>query len=134
MSRTKNSVMKCLVDTYIYKGYDILNFRISKNNALTYHHIIKQEDLKALGFKTTKTIENGIPLTRTAHIFLHFIEYQDPDIFYDINKIILLITKEQRLPTPEERALIQVFLQEFEYHIEGYRELDIRYLKRTKIS
>ncbi len=134
MSRTKNNVMKYLVDTYIYNGYDILNFKISKDNALTYHQIIKQKDLKALGFPTTMTLENGIALTTYSHSYLHLIEDFAPDIFYQINKIILLITRQWRLPTPDERSLLQILLEAFEYRMQEYYRISSKYLKRVLAS
>ncbi len=131
---SKSMVMKYLYDTYMLNNVDILNFEASKDNKVTYHHIIKVEDLNLLGFPTKKTIENGIVLTRIAHSYLHLIDDYAPDIFYHLNKIILLITKERRLPTIEERNLIEIFLEAFEYRMQEYYEINPLYLKRTFVS
>jgi hypothetical protein len=126
--------MKELCELYFINNIDILNFKASKTNYITYHHIIHVEDLKSLGFETTKTIENGLALTKIAHSYLHLIEDEAPDIFYHLNKIILLITKERRLPTLEERNLMQIFLEAFEYRMNTYYDINPIYLKRVLVS
>lgn len=131
---SKNKIIKELYDIYILDGIDIFNYEASSQNKITYHHIIKVEDLKLLEFSTKKTIENGIVLTRIGHSYLHLIEDFAPDIFYHLNKIILLITKERRLPTKEERNLIEIFLEAFEYRMDEYYKINPIYLKRTFVS
>lgn len=79
-------------------------------------------------------MKNGIVLTRIGHSYLHLIEDFAPDIFYHLNKIILLITKERRLPTKEERNLIEIFLEAFEYRMDEYYKINPIYLKRTFVS
>ena len=131
---SKSKVMKYLCKTYILNNIDIFNYEANTENKVTYHHIIKKEELKLLGFPTRKTIENGIALTTNAHSYLHLIEDFAPDIFYHLNKIILLITKERRLPTLEERNLIEIFLEAFEFRMSKYYKISPKYLKRTFLS
>lgn len=52
---SKSNLMKYLCNLYIVDDIDILNFKASKENKITYHHIIKVEELKLLGFPTKKT-------------------------------------------------------------------------------
>ncbi len=127
---SKSRVMKTLCGIYIINNIDIFNFKASRKNQITYHHIIEVIDLEALGFPTKKTVENGLAITRNGHIYLHLIEDYAPDIFYHLNKIILLITKERRLPTLEERSLIQIFLEAFEYRMQEYYKIEPVLLKR----
>ncbi len=131
---SKSKLMKDLYDAYILDGIDIFNYEASNQNKITYHHIIKVEDLKLLEFPTKKTFENGIALTKIGHSYLHLIEDFAPDIFYHLNQIILLITKERRLPTLEERNLIQIFFEAFEYRMNEYYQINPLYLKRTFVS
>ena len=131
---SKNKIMEYLYDTYIYHDIDVFSYEATPENKVTYHHIIKKEELSLLGFPTKKTIENGIALTRIAHSYLHLIEDFAPDIFYHLNKIILLITKERRLPTLEERNLIEIFLEAFEFRMNEYYTISPVYLKRTFVS
>lgn len=131
---SKSKIMKHLYDIYIYHDIDIFNYAATSENKVTYHHIIKKEELRLLGFPTRKTIENGIALTRIAHTYLHLIEDFAPDIFYHLNKIILLISKERRLPTLEERNLIEIFLEAFEFRMNEYYTINPIYLKRTFVS
>lgn len=130
----KGTVMRILSDIYLDNGVDIFNYKVSPENKVSYHHIIKREELIALGFPTTKNLENGIVLSRDAHTYLHLIEDFAPDIFYHLNKIILLITKEYRLPNYEERSLIQILLEAFEYRMQEYYRIDERFLKRVLVS
>lgn len=125
-------VMETLKNIYFVDDYDIFNFLLSSKNYITYHHLIHQEDLKLLGFSTKPTIQNGIALTRYSHGYLHFIEILAPDIFHHINKILFLITKERRLPTLEERNLLQIFLEAFEYRMLGYASIPSRFLRRER--
>jgi len=132
---SRSNVMKTLYDLYIVNDTDIFNFKAGKDNPITYHHIIKVEDLEALGFPTTKTIANGLVLTRDSHSYLHLIEDYAPDIFYHINKIILLITKERRSITLEERSLLQILLEAYEYRMQEYNYvINPDYLKRVLVS
>lgn len=130
---SKNGVIKTLYRLYIVNNVDIFNFELSHYNKATYHHIIEVEDLLNLGFPITKTVSNGIVLSRDAHSYLHLIEDYAPDIFFHINKIILLITKERRLPTLEERSLLQILLEAFEYRMQEYYVISPKYLKRVLV-
>lgn len=127
------NVVDQLKQVYIINKTDIFGFKITKKNYITYHHIIKVEDLLLLEFPTKKTFENGIVLTRYSHKYLHIIEDYAPDIFLHINKIILLITKEKRLPTLEERNLLQICLEAFEYRMQDYFNIDKVYLRRVRV-
>ena len=133
---SKDYVVKTLSEIYILDGLDVFNYELSKKNYSSYHHIIKKEDLKLLGFPVNPTLENGIILSIDGHSYLHEIERNAPDIFYHLNKIILLITKEYRLPTMDERSLMQILLEAYEYRMyESYNYLVApRYLTRKKIS
>ena len=69
------------------------------------------------------------------HSYLHLIEDYAPDIFYHINKIILLVTKERRAVTLEERSLLQILLEAYEYRMQEYNyAINPEYLKRVLVS
>jgi len=125
-------VMRELRKLYVEDNMDVLNFRILPSNPLTYHHVIERWELEALGFSKKQTVENGLPLTRIGHRYLHLIERFDSVTYSKIRKIILLITKERRLPTLEERELIQFYLDYFEYEIKEYYSIDKKYFKRVR--
>ncbi len=131
---SKTRVMKSLCSMYIINNIDIFNFQASRKNYITYHHLIEVSDLEAIGFPTKKTIENGLALTKYAHFYLHLIEDYAPDIFYHLNEIILLITKEKRLPTIKERSLIQIFLEAFEYRMKEYYNIKPNLLARVPLK
>lgn len=94
---SKSKLMKDLYDAYILDGIDIFNYEASNQNKITYHHIIKVEDLKLLEFPTKKTFENGIALTKIGHSYLHLIEDFAPDIFYHLNQIIFINNKRKKI-------------------------------------
>lgn len=57
------SIMRDLKRVYVTQGVDIFGYKVNSRNA-TYHHIIRADDLKLLGFSTSKTFENGIIFNR----------------------------------------------------------------------
>lgn len=126
-----NPITKALEEIYVKDGIDIFGFQVSEDNFITYHHIIKCEDLKNLNFKTEKTIENGIALSHYGHGYLHFIEDFAPEIFNKLNKIILLLVKERRTPNDEEKNLITNLFLSFEYMMDKYRKIPEQFLKRS---
>ena len=103
-----NPITEFLSKIYVINDIDIFNYLITEENFITYHHVIKCEDLKVLEFSKEKTIENGIALSHFGHGYFHYIEEFAPDIYFQLNKILLLLTKERRLPSLEERNLIQL--------------------------
>lgn len=92
-----NPITEILSKIYIKDGIDIFNYIITEENFVTYHHVIKCEDLKGLEFSREKTIENGIALSHFGHGYFHYIEEFAPDIYFHINKILLLLAKKEFL-------------------------------------
>jgi len=127
-----NPITKYLSSIYIIGNKDIFDYLITDDNIVTYHHVIKCEDLKLLDFPSEKTIENGIALSKYGHGYLHYIEEFAPDIYFSLNKIILLLVKERRLPTKNERYLIQSLFQLFESRMEDYRKIPKHFLNRVR--
>lgn len=87
---------------------DWLNYKITRLDDLTYHHIVK----KSYGGK--KTIENGALLIPLAHQYLHLIECVDIDTYIAINKMFGIINRQREEPTKEQREIIEYMLNEFE--------------------
>ena len=75
------------IKLYNIKDRDWLNYKITKDNPLTIHHIIKKED----GGKNT--IDNTVPLTKRSHNYLHIIEVWNKYIYDDINIVLKDILK-----------------------------------------
>lgn len=98
----------------IYKplsGLDWMNYKITRKNDLTFHHIIKKEH------GGTLDIDNGALLLPTAHQYLHIIEYKDINTYLILNKLFRIINQQMREPTQEQRQMIEYLLCEFEnYH------------------
>lgn len=127
-----NPITEVLSKIYVKDGIDIFNYLITEENFITYHHVIKCEDLKGLEFSKEKTIENGVALSHFGHGYFHYIEEFAPDIYFHINKILLLLAKERRIPTNEERNLLQILFEAFEYRMEGYRKIPEHFLVRER--
>lgn len=79
----------------IYKPLDLdwLNYRVTRQNPLTYHHIIKRENGGLF------TLENGALLSQTGHRYLHIIEYKEIKIYEMLNKMFEIINRQKHAPT-----------------------------------
>jgi hypothetical protein len=116
----------------IYKPLDLdwLNFKITRENPITYHHIDKRE------FGGKKTIDNGALLTRTSHQYLHLIESKEDKLYYAINQLLKLINKQKTPPTQEQRQIMDFLLDEFykahehDKNAKGEPLIKEKYLKR----
>lgn len=93
----------------IYKPLDLdwLNYRVTKSNQITFHHIIKKEH------GGLYTFENGALLTETGHHYLHIIEYKEIKIYETLNKMFEIINRQKHAPTQEQREIIEYLLNEF---------------------
>ena len=92
---------------------DWMNYRITRKQDLSFHHIVKKEH----GGKAT--IDNGALLTINAHNYLHIIEQKDITTYAYINKMFEIINKQLHEPNPDQRFVIEYLLKEFERnHIE----------------
>lgn len=93
----------------IYKPLDLdwMNYRVTRQNPITFHHIIKREH------GGLYTFDNGALLTETGHRYLHIIEYKEAKIFDMLNKMFEIINRQRHAPTQEQREIIEYLLNEF---------------------
>lgn len=93
----------------IYKPLDLdwMNYRVTRQNPITYHHIIKKEH------GGLYTFENGALLTMTGHQYLHIIECKEIKLYYMLNKMFEIINKQRHAPTQEQREIVEYLLNEF---------------------
>ena len=94
--------------TYSTYHKDWMGFKITKENPLTYHHIIKEED------GGPKTVENGALLTILAHRYLHTIERYDINMYQELNEILKMINRRKCEPNTEDYRKIIRLLSTFE--------------------
>lgn len=106
-----NPITEVLSKIYVKDGIDIFNYLITEENFITYHHVIKCEDLKGLEFSKEKTIENGVALSHFGHGYFHYIEEFAPDIYFHINKILLLLAKERRFLPMKNATYYKYYLK-----------------------
>ena len=89
------------LDKLCFMGYTL-------DKTASFHHIVKREH----GGK--ETIENGAVLNKTAHEYLHIIEYKDIGTYIAINKILKIINEQRDKPTVEQMQIISKLLGMFE--------------------
>ena len=80
---------------YIYNpdGFDWMNFKVSKDNPYTFHHILEKRNGGG------KTIENGAPLTLDAHTLLNMLERYCPSLYEELQNIFKRIIANGEPPT-----------------------------------
>lgn len=101
-------VLKLLINKYAIKEYDWMNFKITKENPLTYHHIKKASQ------GGEETLENGAPLTVKAQEYLHLIEKYNFKIYRRLNRVFNEINGQGFSPTENQLKKIEMLLLEFE--------------------
>lgn len=111
------------LDKLCFMGYTL-------DKTASFHHIVKKEK----GGK--EVIENGAVLNKTAHEYLHIIEYKDIGTYIAINKILKIINEQRDRPTTEQLEIISKILSMFEEEhkedktIKGKRLIKYQYLER----
>ncbi len=74
MNNSEQEILKQMIEIYQPNGYDWMNVPITKENPLTYHHIIKRKDGET-------SIANGALLTKSSHRKLNSLAHRNPDLF-----------------------------------------------------
>jgi len=89
------------LDKLCFMGYKL-------DKTASFHHLVKREH----GGK--EEITNGAVLNKSAHEYLHIIEYKDIDTYITINNILKLINQQKDRPTIEQYMMISKLLSAFE--------------------
>ena len=117
MNRTLNTIITM---GYIYNpdGFDWMNFKISKNNPPTYHHIKERRSGGKL------TIENGAILSNFAHQLLNILDRFCKKAYNDLQNVFIKINNSNLPPTNEmvkeiDEILYKLFFTN-EYEFDGY--------------
>lgn len=101
-------VLSLMVSKYAITNYDWMNFQITEENPLTYHHICKKE------FGGKKDLRNGALLTEKAQMYLHLIEKYNKRIYNQINQTLKEINNQGYPPTAKQIAKIDLYMRDFE--------------------
>ena len=88
-------VLRILVDIFEPEGTDWMNFKLTKDNPYTYHHIKEKKN------GGDKSIDNGAILTKKAHVFLNTLEKICPDAYNDLQMVFMKINDSKTPPTDE---------------------------------
>lgn len=100
------NITKQMIKIYNLDKFCFMGYTLDRN--ATFHHIVKKER----GGK--EVIENGAVLNKTAHEYLHIIEYKDIGTYIAINKILKIINEQRDRPTVEQLEIISKILSMFE--------------------
>lgn len=101
-------VLKLLVTKFAITEFDWMNFKITEENPLTFHHI------KKVAQGGEETLDNGAPLTKYAQEYLHLIETCSFKLYRRINRVLAEINAQGFAPTPNQEKRIELLLLEFE--------------------
>ena len=99
--------LETIIKKYNCTDFDWMNFRITKKNPLTFHHIDKECE------GGERILKNGAPLTNIAHEYLHIIETYDKETYDALNKMFKLINLSGKEPTSIDRLTIEYLLTRF---------------------
>lgn len=100
-------VTKELIKIHKPLDLDWMNYRVTRQNPITYHHIIKREH------GGLYTLDNGALLTEIGHHYLHIIECKEIKLYEMLNKMFEIINRQKHAPTQEQREIIEYLLNEF---------------------
>ena len=135
MNRTLMTLIKM---RYIYNpdGFDWMNFKFSKDNQPTYHHIVERRHGGHL------SVENGAILSDFAHQLLNILDLSCKKAYNDLQNVFMKIIASNSPPTYEvmkeiDEILYKIFFTE-EYvftkyiNISWYRHVYLESRKELK--
>ena len=116
---TKRMIKIYNLDKLCFMGYTL-------DKTASFHHIVKRED----GGK--EVIENGAVLNKTAHEYLHIIEYKDIGTYIAINKILKIINERREKQLEIISKILSMFEEEHKEDktSKGKRLIKHQYLER----
>lgn len=110
-------VLLSMFEIYGKPKIDWMGFKVSEENYLTYHHIIKAED------GGDASIENGAILTRKAHTQLHTLEGLDPTLYQEYQYWFKLINDMKCPPTFEIMQIMYALKERLDYDISNKKNI-----------
>lgn len=114
MGKNSNNKLLIVKMIEIYKpvDFDWMGYKITRNNPLTFHHIV-EESKGGLA-----VIENGALITKSGHQLLNKIYRVDREVYNDWNLLFKLINQSMTSPTEEmmgEAKILKKFSQNLIY-------------------
>lgn len=113
---------------YIYNpdGFDWMNYKLTKHNKYTYHHIVERKN------GGDDSVENGAILTEIAHRFLNILEQYCPDAYDDLQNVFIRINNSKIPPTCEIMREMDQILYDI-FYTDKY-EFDLKMLPDHSLS
>ena len=84
-----------LIKIYQPNGIDWLNYEWAKDNPYTFHHIKEKRNGGKL------EVNNGAILTKNAHIYLNYLDYNYHRIYNELNYMFKMLNRTYKPPTKE---------------------------------
>ena len=130
-SKNNQIILKEMKKIYYSKDKeykDWMGYQITEDNKPSYHHIMKQEELKKKKISVNATVENGAYLGKHSHEKLHHIELMDKELYECWNYLFLVINKMKIYPIPDVWKMIE----DMQSSTENTLQEDPKVLKKKK--
>ena len=104
----EHKCLKIIIENFKVYEVDFMNFKITDEQPLTYHHIIPRRDGGAT------TVKNGAVLTLDAHAYFHIIERKNYAITQEITRLFQELHKNENIPDFDYYEKIDFLLNKYE--------------------
>jgi len=84
-----------MLEIYKPNGIDWMDYRMTKKNPYTFHHIKEKRNGGRL------TISNGAIITQNAHIYLNHLDANYHKIYMELNDMFKLLNMTMKPPTED---------------------------------
>lgn len=84
-----------LIKIYEPNGRDWMDYVMTKNNPYTFHHIKEKRNGGKL------IVSNGAIITKYAHNYLNYLDYEYHKIYKDLNYMFKCLNMTQKPPTDD---------------------------------
>lgn len=88
-------ILRQMIVIYKPEGIDWMEYKLSRNNPYTYHHIIEKRN------GGRRTLDNGAILTQYAHRYLNLLDMKYHDYYSELNSLFLFLNRTNQPPTEE---------------------------------
>lgn len=104
MNIDEQEMLKKMLIVFKPDGRDWMGIPITKNNVLSFHHIIKRKNGLTI-------VDNGALLTKRAHRKLNILESHNNELFELWQNLFISINETMSPPNDEHKALMKEYMQ-----------------------
>ena len=84
-----------MLEIYQPNGIDWMDYKLARDNPYTFHHIKEKRNGGKL------EVNNGAILTRKAHNYLNYLDYEYHKIYKDLNYMFKCLNRTMKPPTDD---------------------------------